>query len=482
MPRFLAVGCLLVPVLLCQVHSSRGEIELEHSVDAVRTFLKQLTLDEDALKEVDAAVARLDSDRFAERYLASVYLARLPVLPRERLEKVMLSAPLDKRLRLEQVLKVNTPERTDGMIISAMEVVMEHGLTGLLPEIIAALDGRNLTAGWDACVGACEATAVRGDEESLLKALESETVVVRAGAAAALIKLLGKEAVEHVTPLVDDPDNRIKLIAAGFLRKQKNHACLKAYAALLMADEFAVRWESLDALRQISGKDFEYYASAEKEARTGPAKNWMKWVTEDAATAELDFSLDEPEELILFNGEDLEGWKEVKEFFRKRHDGPQGWGVEDGNLVCFGGSNGHLRTKVAYGNYVLRLEYRTPGGKGDSGVGLFLNGPDKVIPRCLEVQILHGYSGDLYPVGGIQANGADGKPLTYRGERIADPKEDKDGWNRLEVKVLSGNVEVSINGVVVNHASGCPEGDSMLTLRNQSSRVEFRGIVLAPLE
>jgi hypothetical protein len=249
-----------------------------------------------------------------------------------------------------------------------------------------------------------------------------------------------------------------------------------------MADEFAVRWESLDALRQISGQDFEFYASADEAARLEPAKNWMRWVTENAATAELDFSIDEPDELVLFNGEDLEGWKEVKGFFQQPQGGAQGWGVEDGNLVCFGVSSGHLRTRSAYTNFLLKLEYRTPGGEGDSGVGLFLTGPDKVIPPCLEVQIKHGLSGDIYPVGGFRAKGADGNPLSYRGERIAKVDEDADGWNRMELEVVSGTVEVSINGEVVNRASGCPEGEAMFTLLNQSTRVEFRGITLTPLE
>jgi len=474
------------PGLAMPEPETEADSESAPDPEEVRKFLAQLTLDAEALEAIDQAVARLGSDRFAERYLASVYLARLPVLPRTRLEEAMVGAPLDKRLRLAQIFKANTPEHTDSMILRAMEVVMEGELRGLLPEVIAALDGRELDAGWDACVRACEVTATGADVDLLGRMLSSPTTIVRAGSAAALIKLRGGEAVEQLKRLVDDPDDRVKLLAAHYLRKQKSHECLKAYAALLMTEEFAVRWDALEALRQITGEDFNYFASSDEEKRAGPAEAWRGWVAENCATAELDFTLGESAELVLFNGEDLDGWKEVKAFFRKpdrgQGGGPAGWGVEDDKLICFGGPNGHLRTRDSYRNFTLNLDYRLPGGKGDSGVGLFLAGPDNLLPTCLEVQILHGHAGDLYPVSGFQAEGPDGKLIVYRAERIAEPEELRDDWNSMELKVRDGTVEVRVNGQVVNRASGGPGGATQLTLLNQSTRVEFRGIVLSPLD
>ncbi|MFT4549529.1 MAG: hypothetical protein ACI9MB_003503, partial [Verrucomicrobiales bacterium] len=277
-------GCgILIATLVWIGGHVAGAQDLEETVASVRTFLGQLTLDDQALEMIDVALEKLDSDRFAERYLASVYLARLPVLPRERIRKALEGAPLDKQLRIAQVFKVNTAERTDGMIIRAMEVVMAHGLEGLLPEITRALEGRDLESAWDACIGACEATVVEADLELVNELINSQTVVVRAGAAVALMKLQGKRAMEQIVPLVEDPDDRIKLLAAHFLRGIASPACLKAYASLLLADsDFAVRWESLDALQEITDQDFGYYASADKKAREEPAKLWMKWVEENA--------------------------------------------------------------------------------------------------------------------------------------------------------------------------------------------------------
>lgn len=103
-------------------------------------------------------------------------------------------------------------------------------------------------------------------------------------------------------------------------------------------------------------------------------------------------------------------------------------------------------------------------------------------PRCLEIQIINGNAGDLYPIGGFQGKGSSGVPLKFREGRIAEPKVKADGWNRMEVKVLGGTVEVSINGKVVNRAKDCPQEAGMVTLRNEGSRVEFRRLLLLPLD
>ncbi len=76
-------------------------------------------------------------------------------------------------------------------------------------------------------------------------------------------------------------------------------------------------------------KTFDYFASAEKgqAGRAGGGLEGSGWL-ENRATAELDFTLEESAELVLFNGEDLEGWREVKAFFRQpnRQGGPAGLG------------------------------------------------------------------------------------------------------------------------------------------------------------
>ena len=76
----------------------------------------------------------------------------------------------------------------------------------------------------------------------------------------------------------------------------------------------------------------------------------------------------------------------------------------------------------------------------------------------------------------------DGKPISFRGKRIAAPTEEAEGWNQMEPKIEDGTVEVTVNGKVVNRASDCPTTEAMLTLRNEGTRVEFRDLLLIPLD
>lgn len=343
-----------------------AQIEPDPASDAekLRKFLKGLTLDAAALQGIDEIIAKLDSDRFAERSLASMKLARLPVLPRQHLEEAMAGASPDKRFRIGQILQINTAERTDAMILSVVEKVAKEKISGLLPEILAALEGRDLDAGWKACVEACEATAAEGDLEVARSSIASETALVRAGAAVALIKIARKGAIESVEPLVSDPEDRIKLIAANYLRSQENRACMIAYAALLTSENFGASFDSRDALQDLTGKEFGFFASADDDTRLAAIAKWKQWIKENGADAALDFTIEAPVEIVLFNGSDLEGWKEVKGIFRQPEEAQAGWGVEDGALICYGNSRGHLRTRAAYKDYLLKLEYRTPDGRG----------------------------------------------------------------------------------------------------------------------
>ena len=51
----------------------------------------------------------------------------------------------------------------------------------------------------------------------------------------------------------------------------------------------------------------------------------------------------------------------------------------------------------------------------------------------------------------------------------------------MEILVTAGEVEVKINGLVQNKATGCTRQAGRINLRNEGSPVEFRNILLLPL-
>ncbi len=94
--------------------------------------------------------------------------------------------------------------------------------------------------------------------------------------------------------------------------------------------------------------------------------------------------------IVLFNGTDLSQWVRDPEGTAPR------WMVEDGAFMPASGSGG-LRTKRAFGDCQLHIEWRTPAvvsgeGQGRGNSGVFLMGR-------YEVQVLDSYNNRTYSNG-----------------------------------------------------------------------------------
>lgn len=179
----------------------------------------------------------------------------------------------------------------------------------------------------------------------------------------------------------------------------------------------------------------------------------------------------------LFNGKDLDGWKPMAG--GKLED----WSVKDGILVGKAG-RGWLGTKESYGDYVLRVVWKLPTKKGNSGV--FLRVPDiesKDSPSgyAMEIQILddpayeklapYQYSGSLYH-------------FFPRTKDMYRPGE----WNTFEITCKGDQVIVVYNGekVVDGDMKKFPALDKrprrgLIGLQNHGSAVEFKEVSIKVL-
>ena len=459
-----------VEQLLATLIGERGDTEKKH-----RELLRQL-----------------DSDNFAEREAATIKLAHLPVIDREKLEQIAKTMPPEVAMRIARALKQNNPERFDNMVKAALDTVIGLKEKGLIEPLFNALEGGkqyNRGQVWNKAGEAARVTAGPDDIPFLKKSLASKTAVVRGAAVEAIIECAGKDAVDILieADAAADPDAYVKWGVAKHLALESRRECLKPLAELLTCDDdFGVRWRSLDELRRITGQEFGYYAAGNADERAVPAKKWRAWVDEHGATADLNFGgrvADTKE--TLFNGHDLSGWEKEADEDKGLPLDPaakaariSGWKVEGGVLVCTGLHPGGLRTQRNYLNYELELEYQLPGGIGDSGVGVLAG---KFGDGYLEVQLLHGKSGDLYRIGDLDVQTAEGEPLRFQAQKLKDSNELVGEWNKMRLRVVDGAVEVSINDVVQNRALKGPKRPSSIVLRNETSRVEFRNIVLKKL-
>ena len=191
----------------------------------------------------------------------------------------------------------------------------------------------------------------------------------------------------------------------------------------------------------------------------------------------------------LFNGTDLTGWSHV--LVGKGVKMEDVWSVRDGVLVCKGKPVGYLFTNGSYQDFKLTLEWRwAPGTEpGNSGVLLRIAGkPATFMPKCVEAQLKHESAGDIWGFFGAATDGSaervqeikDHKELgNFKGLKKIKAAEKTPGeWNRYEITLSGGNLELKVNGEIVNQASGLDVLAGPIGLQSEGGEIHFRNIEL----
>ena len=137
----------------------------------------------------------------------------------------------------------------------------------------------------------------------------------------------------------------------------------------------------------------------------------------------------------LFDGRTLTGWKATRN--------PDGWTVEDGQIVCLALKGGYLYTEEQYEDFVLDLEFKI-GPNANSGVFLRLSDISDPVNTGIEVQILDDAS---HPhVKPTQLCGAlyDMVPPSRPAMRPLGE------WNHMRVTCRGPHISVELNGAAVS--------------------------------
>ena len=143
--------------------------------------------------------------------------------------------------------------------------------------------------------------------------------------------------------------------------------------------------------------------------------------------------------LLLFNGNDLDGWQEVQ-------GEPGTFEVNDGILAGRRkkGSAYWLSTKEQYGDIELRLQFKIPP-KGNSGVFIRAPHDGRSSQKGMEIQICDEPSKSTPDKGSM---GSIYQVVPARKFAHRPPGE----WNDLWILCDGDRVKVTINGEVVNDA------------------------------
>lgn len=195
----------------------------------------------------------------------------------------------------------------------------------------------------------------------------------------------------------------------------------------------------------------------------------------------------EGEEVVLFNGKNLEGWRTQRGVQFQELEAamlrPKEF-ISGGELHSHPNIRESLETIASYQNFVLRLEYRIPVGAAQetwSHVDLIRqrdSAPIEVEGMQITGGILYmvtpGEAGDL--CGGHQKKTPRIRPRQYDAERPIGM------WNEIEIRSSGQDLTFLLNGRIVNQARTNQSRPYHIVVNGWwGSAVRFRNIRLRPL-
>ena len=194
------------------------------------------------------------------------------------------------------------------------------------------------------------------------------------------------------------------------------------------------------------------------------------------------------QQITLFNGQNLDGWKTVSE--NPEINSSDVWSIRNGILHCEGKPTGYIRTTNEYSNYKLHLEWRWTDKPSNSGVLLHTTGDDKIWPLCVEAQLMHENAGDIIPIqkgSAITVNGQRHFPPADKFYKIV-PKQYKSSenpigqWNSYDILCENDSIQLTVNGVMQNTATQSSLTAGAICLQSEGAPIEFRNITLTLLK
>jgi hypothetical protein len=165
--------------------------------------------------------------------------------------------------------------------------------------------------------------------------------------------------------------------------------------------------------------------------------------------------------ILLFDGETLFGWRPASE---------TNWEARDGAISANEGEAGLLCTTSQFGNYQLRVDFRSAPGT-NSGVFLRTSpDPSDVTTKCYELNIADSGT-NPYPTGSF-----------VQRQPAVEGEHDSADWQTFDVTADVGHFVVKLDGeTVLDYTDPNPLGRGFIGLQFRSGKVEFRNIKLRPL-
>ena len=186
------------------------------------------------------------------------------------------------------------------------------------------------------------------------------------------------------------------------------------------------------------------------------------------------------EKILLFNGKDLNNW--VFHLKDPSFDASKVFMVHNDVIHISGDPFGYMRTKDSWSDYTLHVEWRYPGEASNSGVFIHAQLPDTIWPKSIECQLKAGSAGDFVCMGGSDINERADKSVRSV-KKMAESSEKPTGeWNTMEVTCISDNIDLFVNGVLQNKATGVTIKEGHICLQSEGKDIEFRNVFITRLK
>jgi hypothetical protein len=237
----------------------------------------------------------------------------------------------------------------------------------------------------------------------------------------------------------------------------------------------------------------------------------------------------EKSKVQLFNGKNLDGWYTYIKDKGKNIDPNMVFTVQNRMIRISGEEFGCITTNDEFTNYKLTAEFKWGtltfepriDKARDCGILLQSIGEDGAVGgiwmNSIECQMIEGGTGDILVVGDGSKNFSvtcpvaaekqgdcyiftpSGNPVTINEGRInwfgRDPEwKDVKGfrgakdaekplgkWNRIECIVNDGDIQIFLNGKLVNHATDSQPRKGKIQIQSEGAEVFFRSIEITPL-
>jgi len=195
------------------------------------------------------------------------------------------------------------------------------------------------------------------------------------------------------------------------------------------------------------------------------------------------------DEIVLFNGKNLDGWtiEGSKDIKGKDDKVTPIWSVQDGLLRCEGKGFGFLRyDKKEFADFVFHVEYRmTP--KCNSGIGIRTipfdpkkNPATRPSYAAYEVQLLDD-------AGKPPTKNSSGSLYRYVAPN-ANPVKPAPEWNEIDIECVGPRIRITINGQKIIDVDQSKIDEiknkplkGYVCLQNHGGRIEFRNVRIRDL-